>query len=310
MPVADHRIGIGWEIAQVLGLAAAAGCLLLLLLTVRRRADPAHSQPLSLRRHELIGWLVLFAAVVHVSLLVIVDRRVIEHLKLTAPIYEWAGIAALLLLIVLTPLSVSRFRESLWRNHRRFQAVHVSLACVLIPALAAHVVTTSHFVHGGIRVAGFLTLSVAALLGLLRMRARPSPAAAPASSRPATRLVFGRHSRKIALLAVAASGATAGLLSAGAVVELRQPVIARSTALKVDFPHDKHRQVECVECHHNFADKTGSGSCYACHRSGRADLHLGAEARFHGFCLGCHRNPRPSLTRHGPVTGCSTCHVP
>lgn len=307
MPVADHRIGIGWEIAQVLGLAAVAGCLLLLLVTVRRRASSARAPVLPLRRHELIGWCVLIATLLHVLLLLLVDRRVIEHVKLTTPIYEWAGIAALLLLIVLIPLSTSRWRASLWKNHRRFQVVHVGLACALILALAVHVVTTSHFIHGRIRVAGFLALSVAALLGLLRVRPPPLPQAA--SGRPATRLVFGRHSRKIALLVVAASAATAGLLSARAAVELRQPLMARTAALKVDFPHDKHRQVDCVECHHNFTDKTGSGSCYACHRSGRADLRLGAEARFHDFCLGCHRDPRPSLTRHGPVTGCSTCHV-
>lgn len=307
MPAPDDRVSIGWQIAQVFGLTAVAGCLLLLLITVRRRASPAHAPALPLHRHELIGWSVLIATALHVLILVIVDRRVIEHLKLTAPLYEWAGIVALLLLIVLTPLSTGRLRQLLWSNHRRFQAVHVGVACVLIPALAVHVVTASHFVHGIVRIVGLVTVSVVALLGLLRMRARPLLPTAPV---PRGRLVFGRHSRKIALLAVAASIATVALLSARAAVDLREPVIARSAALKVDFPHDKHREVNCVECHHNFTDKAGNGGCYACHRSGRADLRLGVEARFHDFCLGCHRDPPRALTRHGPVTGCSTCHVP
>lgn len=307
MSVTDDRVGIVWQIAQLFGLAAVAGCLLLLLITVRRRASPAQAPALALRKHELIGWGVLCASALHVLLLVIIDRRAVEHLKVTTPLYEWAGILALLLLIVLTPLSTARYRALLWSNHRSFQAVHVALACVLIPLLAVHVITTSHFIHGMLRVIGFVTVSLLALLGLLRARARPL---SPISSGTLRRLVFGRHSRKIALLAVAASAATGVLLSARATVYLREPVIARNAALKVDFPHDKHRQVDCVECHHNFIDNTGTGGCYACHRSGRADLRLGAEARFHDFCLGCHRDPRPALTRHGPVTGCSTCHVP
>ena len=80
--------------------------------------------------------------------------------------------------------------------------------------------------------------------------------------------------------------------------------------LALGFPHDKHRPVNCIQCHHNFADRSGEDSCISCHRSGRAAIRTGAEARFHDFCLGCHRDPPAYLTGHGPVTGCNTCHAP
>jgi len=298
-------IGPGWEIAQALGLVAVIGCLLLLLIPVRPRALSAHS--LSLRRHEWIGWAVLAATLAHVMGLIIDDRRVVEHLRPTAPIYEWAGILALLLLLVLVPASTATVRRLFWANHRRFQAVHVGTACALVPVLAVHVLTADHFVHGWFRVTGFVATSIVALAAMLR--GRPLPETPLQRVGLIARMVFGRHSRKVLAIVGVSSLATLALLRASPAITLREPFAARAVPLRVDFPHDKHRAVECVECHHNFVDRTGSGSCYSCHRSARADLKVGAEARFHDFCLHCHRDPRPAFERHGPVTGCSTCHA-
>jgi predicted CXXCH cytochrome family protein len=84
----------------------------------------------------------------------------------------------------------------------------------------------------------------------------------------------------------------------------------RSEPLIPGFPHDKHRPVNCIHCHHNFVDRNSADSCISCHRSGRAPIRVGAEARFHDFCLGCHRKPPAYLTGDRPVTGCKTCHAP
>jgi len=89
-----------WEIAQVLGLCAVASCLILCILAVRPRAGAASA--FSVRGHELLGWLALATAVLHVGLLLGVDNRVAEHVKLTAPRYEYAGILALFTLLFLT----------------------------------------------------------------------------------------------------------------------------------------------------------------------------------------------------------------
>ncbi len=75
------------------------------------------------------------------------------------------------------------------------------------------------------------------------------------------------------------------------------------------FPHENHRTVNCIACHHNYVDKTGFGSCYDCHRSARTDLPQVAEATFHEFCRDCHSGFAREHGKHGPVRECSGCHV-
>lgn len=295
-----------WEIAQCLGLCAVAGCLVLCVLAVRPRAGTASAFPL--HHHELLGWLVLAAATLHVGLSLTADQRVVEHLKSTAPRYEYAGVIALLVLFFLTVPAMAVVRPRLWRRHRNFQAMHVGAACLLVVTLAIHVVTTGRYVHGRQRVVIYILLSCIVLLALLRPRNWRGPPQGP----PALfgRLVFGRHAQLVLALVLGSLLALLTLMRHGTALVMREPFVRRSDPLVLGFPHDKHRAVNCVACHHNFADQSGAASCISCHRNGRADLLVGVEARFHDFCLSCHRDPPPYLTGHGPVTGCSTCHTP
>ena len=57
------------------------------------------------------------------------------------------------------------------------------------------------------------------------------------------------------------TGAFALLLCLAAI-----PAAARE-ALPLTFAHADHRSVNCIDCHHNFADTTGQGLCLACHRN-------------------------------------------
>jgi hypothetical protein len=294
-----------WEIAQALGLCAVAGCLILCMLAVRPRAGAATALPL--RAHRLLGWLILAAALGHVALLLIADHSVIEHLKLTAPRYEFAGMLALLMLLFLTAGSVTPWRARLWPRHRDFQATHVIIACLLVVTLGVHVIVTGRYVHGREHALIYTLLCAAVLLALLRRRARPS--AGRQSAPIAGRLVFGRHSRLVLAVVLGSLAALLVLLHAGAALALREPFVPRSEPLALAFPHDKHRAVNCIECHHNFTDRSGADSCISCHRSGRVAIRVGAEARFHEFCLGCHRDPPAYLHSHGPVAGCNTCHA-
>ena len=295
-----------WEIAQVLGLCAVASCLILCILAVRPRAGAASA--FSVRGHELLGWLALATAVLHVGLLLGVDNRVAEHVKLTAPRYEYAGILALFTLLFLTVPGSAAARSWLWQRHRNFQAAHVGAACLLVVTLAVHVLTTGRYVHGRAHVAAYTLLSGIALLALLRARAQRQPAQQP--SRFLARLAFGRHSRLLLAIVLGSLVALLALVRNGAALALREPFLRRSERLVLDFPHDKHRAVNCIQCHHNFTDRSGDDSCISCHRSGRADIRVGVEAGFHDFCLGCHRDPPAYLTGQGPVTGCNTCHAP
>ena len=296
---------LAWEIAQALGLCAVAGSLSLCVLAVRPRAGTAGAFPL--RGHELLGWLTLGAAVLHVGLLLAADRRVLEHLKLTAPRYEYAGILALLSLLFLTVPAGAAVRWRLWPRHRDFQAAHVGAACLLVVTLAMHLLATGRYVHGRAHAVAYVLLSGGVLLALLRARAARQPAQAP--SRILSGLVFGRHSRLVLSIVLAALIALLALLRGGTALALREPFLRRAEPLPLSFPHDKHRAVNCLQCHHNFTDQTGTDSCISCHRSSRVAIRVGAEARFHDFCLGCHRDPPGYLAGHGPVTGCNTCHA-
>jgi len=277
----------------------------LCVLAVRPRAGSAGAFPV--RSHELLGWLVLAAAFLHVGLLLSADQRVVEHVKLTAPRYEYAGILALLTLLFLTVPARAGFRWRVWPRHRNFQAAHVGAACLLVVALAVHVLTTGRYVHGRAPAVAYTLLSGIVLLALLRGRIQRQ-SAQPA--RPLGGLVFGRHSRLVLAIVLGSLVALLALQQSGAALVLRRPFLHRSDPLVLAFPHDKHRAVNCIQCHHNFADRSGTDSCISCHRSARSAIKVGAEARFHDFCLGCHRDPPAYLTGHGPVTGCNTCHVP
>ena len=298
--------GLGWELAQILGVAAAIACLALCAIPVR----PRQSTPdltLALKRHELIGWAALGAVALHVIVLLVVDRRVVEHLKLTTPLYQWGGILAALALVILTVPAVATVRQRLWPAHRRFQALHVGFACILLPSMLAHIVATDRYVHG--RTGAFVAVTIsAAILGAL-LRARARRAGAPRSAGITARMAFGRNSLWVLGVVGLAILPLLALLLPDASLALREPLVRRGQPLREEFPHDKHRAVECVACHHNYTDKRGFDTCVACHRSHRNDLVLGPEARFHDFCLGCHRDPKPPLKKHGPRTGCSTCHI-
>lgn len=305
-PLPSAQVSISWELAQGVGLAGATCCLALCAIAVRPRQS-APALVLAVRRHEIIGLLALGAVAIHVIALLIVDPRVVEHLKVTAPLYEWAGLVALLALVALTLPAIEAVRRRLWSSHRRFQALHVGFACVLVPSTVAHIAATDRYVHGRARHVALLVVAIAILIALLRARARPEAAARPPGI--AAAMAFGRNSRLIIGVVSLATLVLFALFLHDASRRLREPLFRRIVQLPLHFPHGKHTAVNCLACHHNYTDGRGFDTCVGCHRSRRTDLKVGAEARFHDFCLACHRNPPPPLRRHGPVTGCSTCHA-
>ena len=298
---------LGWEAAQWAGYAGALACIALAGAPLRPR-NAVPPTLVSLRLHTLIGWLALVAVGLHIAGLVLADRLVLEYLKPTAPLYQLAGIAATLVLLVLAATGGAAARRRLWRSHRGFQATHVILAAVLATSIAIHVVVTARYLGGPVRRALFAAAAIGALLMLLRAR-RPNETGRP-ESLVRRQLVFGRHSALIAAVLAACALAIAGLFPGAVGAALREPVARRAAAPPLDFPHSKHGAVNCLTCHHNYADGTGSSLCVQCHRSTRADLKEGAEARFHGFCFECHRHPDASFAHHGPVAGCEACHRP
>jgi hypothetical protein len=270
---------------------------------------PRESTPpvlLSVGRHEALGWLAAAAAALHILAAAAADHTAIEYLKFTSPLYQLAGIAAFLLLLALVATSLAGARRRLWSSHRNFQATHIASGCLLLTLLGAHVIATGRYTGGIGRRLVFIAAAAGAVAMLLRRR-RGVGTAAHAGA-PLRRLAFGRHSTFITAVVAATILALSVLIAGRADVALREPLVRRAQTLPLNFDHGKHVAVNCLSCHHNYADGRGFDACIHCHRSGRADLKLGVEARFHSFCLDCHRNPDPRFVRHGPVSGCETCH--
>jgi len=295
--------GLGWEASQWAGYAATLALIVLAGAPIRPR-DAEPPTLISLRSHTLVGWLALAAVGLHIAGLLLADPTVIEYLKPTAPLYQLTGIAAALALLVLVATGGAAARRRLWRSHRSFQATHVILGAALVTLTAVHVAVTARYLGGPVRRALFGAAAIGALLMLLRGRW------VGATGRMRRQLVFGRHSTLIACMLAVCALAIAALLPNAVGAALREPLMRRTAAPPLDFPHSKHGAVNCLSCHHNYADGTGSTLCIECHRSARTDLKQGAEARFHGFCFGCHRHPDASFARHGPVAGCEVCHRP
>ena len=308
LPAFGGFAGIGWEASQMAGYIGALTCIALAGAPLRPRSSVPPAL-VSLRLHTLLGWTALIAVAVHILGLVLADRTVIEYLKFTTPIYQMAGIAGTALLLFLVVGGLGAARRRLWRSHRGFQAAHVVAAYLTACLIAMHVVVTARYLGGWGRRTLFVAAVASAVLMLLRARRPPAPAALPAAaSRVSRQLVFGRHSTLIVIAAVACAIGIAALVPAKVDATLREPLARRASTLPLDFPHDKHGAVNCLTCHHNYADGRGMEACIECHRSARADLREGAEARFHGFCFDCHRHPDAALQGHGPVSGCSVCH--
>jgi len=305
LPLAARHVGLGWEAGSIAGLLATVAMLALCALPVRpREATPA--APLTLARHRDLGFAVVVLSAAHVGILLAADHPVIEYLKPTMPYYQATGLLAFAMLLVLAATSTAGQRRRLWLSHRGFQAFHVVLSIAAVALVTAHVVVSARYVHGWTATSGYVAITIGALAMLLRARkgARGSTAAHGIVGRGA----FGRHSRLVLGATLAASLLIAALLSADVDLGLRATAIARPRPLPMTFPHEKHTAVNCITCHHNYADKRGFAGCIACHRSASADIKIAIEPRFHDFCLGCHRDAGKPLKKHGPVAGCEACH--
>jgi len=101
--------------------------------------------------------------------------------------------------------------------------------------------------------------------------------------------------------------AAAGAIALAAIVTWRGERLAAAPPLPVAFAHGDHTSVNCVECHHNFADGTGNDLCYACHKR-HPEIAADTQAIFHAFCRGCHVERALAQEQTGPLRRCRDCH--
>jgi Class III cytochrome C family len=293
--------GIAWDVTAVFGYAAGAFALVLFIYPLRHPGIP-HRRLSTLTQHRQLGWTALVLAVGHAGLLLGTEPLTAQYLLPSAPLYMLCGLAALLLLVILVPTGlIARrlMRRAPGAKKKSLQAgrlttVHAVCSAALLGLIGAHVVGSGQLADKSVKViviGALLALSLA--WSILKPRWR-WPLRSPLSV-VLTALVSGA-----VLLVIPAPSARSRLL---------EPLVARSTALPLAFPHERHREVNCLACHHNWVDRTGTGSCISCHRESSAALTRSAEATFHVFCRECHSGRAEERGKHGPIRSCAGCHA-
>ena len=311
--------GVLWDLGAACGYICLISFVFLYAFPVRGDGLP-HARLLGLSQHKSLGWCVLGGAVAHVVILLLAEPLSTRYLLPSAPLFMWCGIVALLLLValVITGLSSRAHMRSSPAASRA--TLHVVLASLAMATACAHIVGSSQLLSDAFKPV-FVLLLVGLPLGWYALRPRLrrwQPA------RGARRRSLARPASHLAAVALVA------LMPAPMSKQLLLEPVVRPSPIAVSFPHDSHTSVNCVTCHHNYVDHTGTMACIECHRNAntvapRADLarpgrrgqqisglgttfRSSSESTFHTFCRDCHTQLALDSEKHGPTRSCSACH--
>ncbi len=91
--------------------------------------------------------------------------------------------------------------------------------------------------------------------------------------------------------------------------QYRAVAVTSQPLLPVSFEHLDHKETQCADCHHNFLDESGGGTCYNCHKY-MPQIASDIEEIFHDFCFDCHVTTRGEGKDSGPMRECAGCHKP
>lgn len=93
---------------------------------------------------------------------------------------------------------------------------------------------------------------------------------------------------------------------------LHTKLVQERALIPIKFNHQKHSTVNCLTCHHDYADRSpsapnGERTCLACHKK-TPTLASYMEEHFHTFCRDCHLDLANKNEDAGPLRLCSHCH--
>ena len=170
-----RRVGGGWfwDLGTALGFAALAGILFQMIPFARAGES---------RIHQRLGTWVLGAAILHAFWFLFGDGAVWTYLSPGAPLAMWLGLAALLLLGLLSVIARMPDRARLHRRFRTFLTLHRGLGFAVVAAAGLHVALTGFYLARWGQDLLLLALMAAACLGrpLWARLGRPPVASGPA----------------------------------------------------------------------------------------------------------------------------------
>ncbi len=151
-------LGAGWfwDLGNAIGFAALAGLFY---------SSVVSSRPLAVPAHQLLGFTVLAITALHAGWFLVGDAAVVTYLKTDGPLYMWAGLGGVLLLIALTLHGLPEYRRKLHGSHRSFGTWHAWLATAVVALTVWHVIGSGHYLSQWYQGAVLLLIATYACFG-------------------------------------------------------------------------------------------------------------------------------------------------
>lgn len=167
MAAAPPGVSWWWDGANAFGFLALACILLLFVYAGRPRNFPPFSGRFFANLHRDLGYLALLFTLAHVLILLVREPLLLEHLKLTAPWYMLAGLAAAVLTLVLVLSSITSLRRGMWRDYHLFRQVHGWMSMAIVALLLYHAWGSAFYLDSPLQMGLVLALGAAAVLHYL-----------------------------------------------------------------------------------------------------------------------------------------------
>jgi hypothetical protein len=156
--LAAPTMGAGWfwDTGNGLGFASFAGLLYLSITSSRR---------LNVRAHQVLGYAVLFLALLHAFWFLLGDAAATEFIKPGAPDYMWLGVLGLLLLGVLITVALVPDRQRVHKDYPAFKYWHRVIAIATTGCIAYHIVVSGFYLGAWYQALLFVTFALAVSFG-------------------------------------------------------------------------------------------------------------------------------------------------
>ncbi len=219
-----RAIDFWWDFAMALGILAASSLALLPLLSARWWA-PQHRATGFLRliqaTHRSLAYLGTALVLAHVGLLILLEHRVIEYLKLGAVAPMMAGLLGTVLSVFLIVSSL--YREA-WRwSYQSWRYWHAGLSVMAIGCIGWHLLGAGYYYDNGGRRVALLWLLLVPTLTTWGLRRWPLRSAASAARDP-THLERRRVQRLIGAIALTWLAVSLGFAWSG---QFQTPAVER-----------------------------------------------------------------------------------
>jgi DMSO/TMAO reductase YedYZ heme-binding membrane subunit len=170
--------GWSWDALNGIGFATVALFAFLCVETGAARSRPVPQAAFYSRLHRNLGVIALTGIGIHAIGMALADPVTLEYWKLSAPLYMLAGIAVVLLLIVLVTTAYPAPRRKLFEKLATFRRLHRYGAFAVIGLTAWHVLGSGFYLDSRPKQVVFVAIAIALPMLAIRRRTQQRPAAA------------------------------------------------------------------------------------------------------------------------------------